>query len=67
LKKIRIVVKISRYQEDKMLGELYRADPDATGVSFTVWKRKYKDEQKQKLFLYSHIDLWKSVKIINNQ
>jgi hypothetical protein len=50
-----------------MLGELYRADPDATGVSFTVWKRKYKDEQKKKLFMYSHIDLFKSVKIINNQ
>jgi hypothetical protein len=50
-----------------MLGELYRADPDATGITFTVWKRKYKEEQKEKLFLHSHIDLFKSVKIINKQ
>lgn len=46
-KKRRIIIRISRYQTDKELGELYRADQNG-GISFTEWKRNFKKGLKNK-------------------
>jgi len=42
--KIRIRIKITRYQRDKELGKEYRADPNFTG-SFTDFVKKKKHEK----------------------
>ena len=45
--KIRIRIKLTRYQRDKEFGKEYRADPDFTG-SFTDFVKKKKKEKKSK-------------------
>lgn len=30
------------YKKNKKLGELYRSDPDAVGISFSNWKKNKK-------------------------
>jgi hypothetical protein len=45
--KVRIRIKITRYQRDKELGKEYRADPNFTG-SFTDYIKQKKKEKKFK-------------------
>lgn len=47
VKKVRITIKLTRYQRDKELGKEYRADPNFTG-SFTDYIKKKKKEKQFK-------------------
>ena len=44
--KIRIIIKVSRYQHNKEVGILYR-EIGIEGESFTEFKKRFKKEQKK--------------------
>jgi len=45
MRKVRITIRVSRYQKEKMWGDLYRRE-SVTNESFTEFKRRKKAEKK---------------------
>ena len=47
MRKVRITIKVSRYQNEKLWGELYRKE-SMTNESFTNFKKRKKQENRMK-------------------
>ena len=47
MRKVRITIRVSRYQKEKMWGELYRHE-SVTNETFTNFKKRKLEEKKKK-------------------